>query len=54
MISEFLLKSIDNLFNDKNELTNNNQIFYKPTFKKDLSSVIRSKRDISQSRIAQN
>lgn len=50
MISDFLLKNIDNFFHDKANLKDTKPFFNQQTIKRDLSTVIRSKRDISQNR----
>ena len=55
MISEFLMKGIDNFFNARLDVGRDEQgIFKKSTIKKDLSTVIKSSRDISQSRLIKN
>lgn len=50
MISDFLLRNIDNFFNEKVNLQNPKPFFNQQTIKRDLSTVIRAKRDISQAR----
>jgi diphthamide synthase subunit DPH2 len=51
MISDFLLKGIDNFWNDKVDIKNSKKpVFSRDTLKRELSTIIKAKRDISQSR----